>query len=48
MAGALFAPPASRPSERLTRVSRWSAVPLFWRLLGVNLVVVLGGALIGT
>jgi two-component system sensor histidine kinase UhpB len=29
-------------------VSRWSAVPLFWRLLGVNLVVVLGGALIGT
>ena len=23
-------------------------VPLFWRLLGVNLVVVLGGALVGT
>ena len=27
---------------------RWLAVPLFWRLLGVNLVVVLGGALVGT
>jgi len=26
----------------------WVRVPLFWRLLGVNLVVVLGGALIGT
>jgi two-component system sensor histidine kinase UhpB len=27
---------------------RWASVPLFWRLLGVNLVVVLGGALVGT
>jgi two-component system, NarL family, sensor histidine kinase UhpB len=27
---------------------RWLALPLFWRLLGVNLVVVLGGAVIGT
>ena len=26
----------------------WNGLPLFWRLLGVNLVVVLGGALIGT
>jgi two-component system sensor histidine kinase UhpB len=48
MAGALFAPPATRPSDRVVTVSRWSHIPLFWRLLGVNLVVVLGGALIGT
>jgi two-component system sensor histidine kinase UhpB len=27
---------------------RWAGVPLFWRLLSVNLVVVLGGALVGT
>jgi two-component system sensor histidine kinase UhpB len=33
----------ARPSA-----SRWIGVPLFWRLLGVNLVVVLGGALVGT
>src|SRR5215467_16271097 len=26
----------------------WLRLPLFWRLLGVNLVVVLGGALVGT
>jgi len=43
MAGALFAPPT-----RTTTVPPLSRVPLFWRLLGVNLVVVLGGALIGT
>src|SRR5919202_5259119 len=45
MANALFAPAAPRttPAAR-----RWVAVPLFWRLLGVNLVVVLGGALVGT
>ncbi len=48
MAGALFAPSATRPREREIAVSRWSSIPLFWRLLGVNLVVVLGGALIGT
>ncbi len=48
---ALFAPPATATADTATtkpRVSRWAAVPLFWRLLGVNLVVVLGGALIGT
>ena len=28
--------------------AKWLGVPLFWRLLGVNLVVVLGGALVGT
>jgi two-component system sensor histidine kinase UhpB len=44
---ALFAPSASsRNTERRARsVVR---VPLFWRLLGVNLVIVLGGAVIGT
>jgi two-component system, NarL family, sensor histidine kinase UhpB len=41
---ALFGPTRSaRPAAR-----RWIGLPLFWRLLGVNLVVVLGGALIGT
>jgi two-component system sensor histidine kinase UhpB len=41
---ALFRPePHARPVARL-----WLGIPLFWRLLGVNLVVVLGGALIGT
>src|SRR5437868_14071634 len=33
--------------QRSTRWT-WLGLPLFWRLLGVNLVVVLGGALIGT
>jgi two-component system, NarL family, sensor histidine kinase UhpB len=50
----LFAPQTA--SAAMTRNARtreranatWLAVPLFWRLLGVNLVVVLGGALIGT
>ena len=37
---------ASTPSLR--RAPGWTSVPLFWRLLGVNLVVVLGGAVIGT
>lgn len=38
-----------KPHPRARRASRrWFVVPLFWRLLGVNLVVVLGGALIGT
>ncbi|HET6314926.1 MAG TPA: histidine kinase, partial [Chloroflexota bacterium] len=40
-------PHSSLPTPR-RRISRWAGVPLFWRLLGVNLVVVLGGALIGT
>jgi signal transduction histidine kinase len=31
-----------------TTHGRWVGLPLFWRLLGVNLVVVLGGAVIGT
>src|SRR5215216_6036975 len=52
MAQALFAPPTAStidaPAKGNQRISRWAAVPLFWRLLGVNLVVVLGGALIGT
>ena len=33
---------------RQRRRSPWAALPLFWRLLGVNLVVVLGGAVVGT
>ncbi len=51
---ALFAPPTTsrtaqtRHAEHGPRHVRWIALPLFWRLLGVNLVVVLGGALIGT
>jgi two-component system, NarL family, sensor histidine kinase UhpB len=47
---ALFAPPSStRPANRTEwRPMFWVRVPLFWRLLSVNLVVVLGGALIGT
>lgn len=47
---ALFAPPAPSPTARSEprRVTVWGSLPLFWRLLGVNLVVVLGGALIGT
>ncbi len=51
---ALFAPPTTsrtaqtRNAEHGPRHVRWIALPLFWRLLGVNLVVVLGGALIGT
>jgi len=46
--GALFAPalPFRRGPKDSAR--RWLGVPLFWRLLGVNLIVVLGGALIGT
>ncbi|MBV9545288.1 MAG: sensor histidine kinase [Chloroflexi bacterium] len=31
-----------------SRLAVWASLPLFWRLLGVNLVVVLGGAVIGT
>jgi signal transduction histidine kinase len=31
-----------------TTHARWVGLPLFWRLLGVNLVIVLGGAVIGT
>jgi two-component system sensor histidine kinase UhpB len=52
MTDALFTPVTSsrgreKPDE--ARVSRaWLRLPLFWRLLGVNLVVVLGGALVGT
>ena len=45
MADALFAPGATRSTSNARRTF---GVPLFWRLLGVNLVVVLGGALIGT
>jgi two-component system, NarL family, sensor histidine kinase UhpB len=50
VAQALFAPTASSQdrAKRKQRISRWAAIPLFWRLLGVNLVVVLGGALVGT
>ena len=46
----MFAPTARAASTRnqqgVTRAL--FGLPLFWRLLGVNLVVVLGGALIGT
>jgi two-component system, NarL family, sensor histidine kinase UhpB len=49
MTQALFAPTAASPSrERARRGTRWLGLTLFWRLLGVNLVVVLGGALVGT
>jgi two-component system sensor histidine kinase UhpB len=48
--GALF---AARIGQRAadngrSAPGRWLRVPLFWRLIGVNLVVVLGGAVIGT
>jgi two-component system sensor histidine kinase UhpB len=49
---ALFSPAtsvagqSSREAHGFTRA--WIRLPLFWRLLGVNLVVVMGGALIGT
>ncbi|HEY0584280.1 MAG TPA: sensor histidine kinase [Chloroflexota bacterium] len=39
---------AARSSERPNQGQAWQGLPLFWRLLGVNLVVVLGGAVIGT
>jgi two-component system sensor histidine kinase UhpB len=45
---AILAPGASRERDRPGRLASWGNVPLFWRLLGVNLVVVLGGAVIGT
>ena len=47
---ALFAPPPqqSRAATRRVAPGAWLGLPLFWRLLGVNLIVVLGGALIGT
>jgi two-component system sensor histidine kinase UhpB len=46
---ALFAPrSATGNAERGTRKRGWVGLPLFWRLLGVNLVIVLGGAVIGT
>jgi two-component system sensor histidine kinase UhpB len=46
---ALFAPRrATGNAERGTRKRGWVGLPLFWRLLGVNLVIVLGGAVIGT
>jgi len=48
-AEALFAPVATtRQTPNSSRRTRWPGLPLFWRLLGVNLVVVLGGAVIGT
>ncbi|MGI9147304.1 MAG: sensor histidine kinase [Chloroflexota bacterium] len=46
---ALFAPSTTAPPrERGSRTRAALSVPLLWRLLGVNLVVVLGGAVIGT
>jgi len=36
------------PRTRHPRPNTWSTLPLFWRLLGINVVVVFGGALIGT
>ena len=46
----MFAPPAQQPRVATRRLGpgAWPGLPLFWRLLGVNLIVVLGGALIGT
>jgi two-component system, NarL family, sensor histidine kinase UhpB len=37
----------SRPTTHDSRLS-WTSIPLFWRLVLINLVVVLGGALLGT
>jgi len=49
MSQALFAPPTpAHSADRRTRTRPGLSVPLFWRLLGVNLVVVLGGAVVGT
>ncbi len=55
MSDALFAPTKTGNAQRVTRNAqpgmrqrRLPGVPLFWRLLGVNLVIVLGGAVIGT
>ena len=49
MSEALFAPRVARAErDRASPSVGWGRVPLFWRLLGVNLVVVLGGALVGT
>jgi two-component system sensor histidine kinase UhpB len=55
MSDALFAPTETGNAQRATRNAQLRArqrrlpgVPLFWRLLGVNLVIVLGGAVIGT
>ncbi|MBV9580984.1 MAG: sensor histidine kinase [Chloroflexi bacterium] len=52
MTEALFSPTAAaREAQRRDAhgvVRAWLRVPLFWRLLGVNLVVVLGGAVVGT
>jgi two-component system sensor histidine kinase UhpB len=46
---ALFSPTTARRQREAQGFTRaWLRVPLFWRLLGVNLVVVLGGALVGT
>lgn len=47
---ALFAPPHQRRTAKRapSAAPGWLGLPLFWRLLGVNLIVVLGGALIGT
>src|ERR671937_274537 len=42
----MFAPTSPVVARR--RVPLWTGVPLFWRLVLVNLVVVLGGALVGT
>jgi two-component system sensor histidine kinase UhpB len=42
----MFAPTSPVVARR--RVPVWTSVPLFWRLVLVNLVVVLGGALVGT
>jgi two-component system sensor histidine kinase UhpB len=49
---ALFSPTTAtsraRHQEPAGVTRTWPRLPLFWRLLGVNLVVVLGGALVGT
>jgi two-component system sensor histidine kinase UhpB len=47
---ALFAPAsvAATPEQRPRQRDAFGRLPLFWRLLAVNLVIVLGGAVIGT
>src|SRR5690349_18052410 len=49
MSDAMFAQAVGEgAAARPERVPPWVRLPVFWRLLGVNLVVVLGGALVGT
>ena len=50
MSGAVLAPvgATTAPGRRARQRDAFGRLPLFWRLLAVNLVIVLGGAVIGT